>query len=29
MNAMGGEIKVRNCTEGGAEFAFSLPVVKE
>jgi PAS domain S-box-containing protein len=29
MNAMGGVIKVRNCADGGAEFTFSLPIVKE
>ncbi len=29
MTAMGGVIKVKNCADGGAEFALSLPIVKE
>lgn len=29
LNAMGGTINVRNCNDGGAEFSFSLPTVKE
>jgi signal transduction histidine kinase len=29
MNAMGGDIQVRNRADGGAEFTFSLPIVKE
>ena len=29
LEAMGGEISVRNCEDGGAEFVISLPIIEE
>jgi len=29
LEAMGGEISVRNCEDGGAEFIISLPIIEE
>jgi signal transduction histidine kinase len=29
LEAMGGEIRVQNCEDGGAEFIITLPIFEE